>query len=191
MRLPRPDQLRAWHVDAIGLTAVIALTAAAYCLIVQPSLDRRRDRETRAADLATEAAKRRDLDLNLKTSADNLKSVLAFIKDHKVDLESTQRTNEHLARLTDLAARAGLHVDTVEPGNEEPGPHYTTVPIRITGHATAKDFANFLTRLRQQQPDHGITDLTLTGQPATTETPATFTLTLLWYAAPKSAVALP
>lgn len=185
------DRLRPWHVDAIGLTAALILTAAAYCLVVQPSLDRRHDRELRAADLAAETAKRREIDANLKAADDRLKSILTFIKDNKVDLQPTSAVNEHLARLTDLAARSGLEVDTVEPGKEEAGASFTTVPVRMTGRATAKNFATFLNQLRQHHPDHGVLDLSLTGQPGPVETPATFTLTLLWYAAPKTAVALP
>jgi Tfp pilus assembly protein PilO len=187
----RLDRLRPWHVDATGITAVLLLTAAAYCLVVQPSLDRRQERARRATELATEAAKRREIDLNLKAASDNLKSVLTFIRENKVDLQPTTAVNEHLARLTDLAARAGLDVDTVEPGREEPGAHYTTVPIRMTGRATPRKFADFLSRMRQQQPDHGLVDLSLSGQPSPNEAPASFTLTLLWYAAPKTAVALP
>jgi Tfp pilus assembly protein PilO len=185
------DRLRPWHVDATGITAVLILTAAAHCLVVQPSLDRRQDRARRATELTAEAAKRREIDLSLKAADDNLRSVLKFIKQNRVDLQPTSAVNEHLARLTDLAVRAGLEVDTVEPAKEEAGANYTTVPIRMTGRATARKFADFLSRLRREQPDHGVVDLSLSGQPSPAETPATFTLTLLWYAAPKTVVALP
>ena len=96
------------------------------------------------------------------------------------------RRSDRLSALSSLASDQGLQVEAIEPGEASGSVRYSTIPIRINGRGKYPQLVKFLRALREELPDTSVTDVNLSGGGSTTS--ATFTLNLLWYAAPAPTV---
>lgn len=189
--MPRfdPKELKSWQIDVGGALVAVLLTCAAYWLKVGPDLQHHDDARARAGQLHAETDKRRQFEASLRAADDQLKSVHQYVARHKFALQSSTRLNEHVSALGDLAARAGLQLDGVEPGRETVGPSYTTVPIRMTGRGRFQQIVSYLASVRAAMPDKGVSGWEIAANPSPHAPTAGFTFNLVWYAAPKSQVA--
>jgi Tfp pilus assembly protein PilO len=185
----RLNKFPTWQIDTAGALVALLLAAAAYWIQIAPEIQRHGDARTFAADLDTENTKRRQLESTLRNTGEQLKTIQQFIAQRKFNLEPSTRLNEQLASLGELATRFSLQLDGIEPGAETPGPSYTTIPIRITGRGKYRDAVSFLGAIRTRTSDKGITAWEISSNASPNSPAVNFGLTLLWYAAPKSAVA--
>jgi Tfp pilus assembly protein PilO len=184
VRLLGTDKLQTWHVDVSGVCAAALLLAVAYFGLIGPTLDRRVRQEAEAAELREATDKGRQLQSARRTADERLAGVERAIAARRLPLEPTSKLNERLSRLTELAGRARVQVDTVEPATEHVTPMYTKVPIRLCGRGGYGDVVRFLADLRRQMPDNAVDEVTLVAQPSATSPTATFTVSLTWHAAP-------
>jgi len=180
---------RVWHVDCAGVLAVLALTTCAYAFGIRPLVERRQEESERARELQGETAKRAELEAALRASAARLADTQRFLTAHQLVLRSTTALNAQLARLTALATGAGLQVDSLEPGREEPGPNCTAVSIRLAGRGDYRTLIKFLGELRAQAPDSSVVQFSLSAPPSPSHPTVAFGLSIVWYAAPKGTLA--
>ena len=176
---------REWRLDAIGVAIFIALTVLGYLLEFEPAL---RDREAMRAGLA-ELADKRETISRLQGTIHSTSAQIAALQtaqEKELKLLPPAQINDRLSALSSLASEQGLQVEAIEPGEASGSVRYSTVPIRINGRGKYPQFAKFLRTLREELPDTSVTDINLSGGGSTTA--ATFTLNLLWYAAPAPTV---
>jgi Tfp pilus assembly protein PilO len=174
-----------WKLDSIGIGIFIALTALAYVLEIAPAMS---DREAARVGNAQLAEKRETVS-HLQASIHAASAQIAALdaaQAKELKLQATSAINDRLSALSSLAAEKGLLVEAVEPGEAATATRYSTIPIRINGRGTYPQFVTFIHALRTELPDTSITDLTMSGGGTG---PASFTLNLLWYAAPAQSVA--
>jgi Tfp pilus assembly protein PilO len=176
---------REWRLHAIGVAIFIALTGLAYVLEFEPAL---RDRDAMRAGLAELADKRETisrLQATIHTSNAQIAALQAS-QAKELQLLPLAEINDRLSSLSALAAAQGLQVEAIEPGEASGSVRYSTIPIRINGRGRYPQFAKFLRALREELPDTSATDINFSSGGSTTA--ATFTLNLLWYAAPTPTV---
>jgi len=179
--------LQTWHVDVAGVCALVALAAVTYWGVIGPTFERRDRHDKEVGELRDEEGKARRLQAALRTSDASLAGVQRAIAARRLALEPASRLNERLSRLTDLAGHAGVQVDMIEPGKEQAGPMYTSVPIRLSGRGSYGQVVRLLVDLRRQMPDGAVDEVTLVAPPSATAPVATFSIGLTWHAAPPEA----
>ena len=174
-----------WRLDSIGLAIFVALTGLAYLLEFEPAM---RDREAVRAHSIELADKRQTishLQANIHTVRGQI-GALQSAQARELKLQTPSAINDRLSVLSTMAADKGLLVEAVEPGDASAAVRYSTIPIRISGRGRYPQFVTFIHAIRAELPDTSITDLSMSGGGTGA---ASFTLNLLWYAAPVPAVA--
>lgn len=177
------SRLQPCHIDAAGVVLMLAAAAACYTFLAQPLLDAR----TEARALSVELAMQRDA-LSRKRAArqeveSRLAAVRADVSAQSVQLEPRSQVNHRLARLTRLAADAGIGVERLSPGSTSDGPRHGTMSFRLSGKAPYPACETFVARLHRAFNDMAVTMLRLSAIPDSRE-PVTVELELLWFTAP-------
>jgi Tfp pilus assembly protein PilO len=175
-----------WRLDAIGVSVFIALTLLAYVLQFEPVM---RDQDALRLGNA-ELTEKREQSSRLQTTIRNLNTQMDDHQDaqkKELKLQAPSEINDRLSALSTLASDNGLLVEAVEPGEGASGRRFSTVPIRMNGRGTYPQFVKFIHALRSELPDTAVTDISIGGGGGSAA--ATFTINLLWYAAPAPAVA--
>lgn len=176
-----------WRLDSIGVSIFAALTIVAYLLQFEPAM---RDRDAVRLGSATLAEKRQvisKLQATIFTLNGHLKT-LQSAQASEMKLLPASELNDRLSAFSSLAAEHGLQVEALEPGDPSASAKdYLTIPIRMNGHGNYPQFASFIRALREKLPDTSVTDINVSS--GGSGAAATFTLNLLWYAAPAPTVA--
>lgn len=174
----RPPQGDRWKLDAIGIAALLGLTAAAWFLAVQPVLAAR---QRGAADQQAFAAAHEqlaDLGADVATARDQLTRAS---QERGLTLEPATRLTHRLMAINGISAASDVRLDDVQPARPAAGERYDLLPVRVAGAGSYAALAAFLHRLHAACPDVAVGSLTVTGTPSPTTKPATFTLDLAWY----------
>jgi Tfp pilus assembly protein PilO len=174
-------------MDAAGLAVCALLTLAGYVVGFQPVYQAHRERTARQRELADSRAKVNDTGDALAQLKRELTQTQRAVADSPLRLQAVSQINQRLAGLTELAARAGLAMDQVQPGPPVHGKRFDTVPIHIIGSGTFPTCAKFIHLLHSEHHDTGVRSFSLSGHPASPDAPATFQCDLSWYAAPQAA----
>jgi Tfp pilus assembly protein PilO len=175
-----------WRVALFGIAAIIVLSGLAYFVEVAPILH---DRDAFAQSTAELADKQQTLDHLqgfIRTAQQQIK-MLADQQAGELKLQPAEQINDRVSAISSIATDQGLVLESTEPGNAMSQPRYSTVAIHITGHGGFMQVEKFLKQLHQQLPDVAINDVGLAG--GADGAPLNFTLSMIWYAAPPSAVA--
>ena len=175
---------RWWRIDVGGLGVCAALTLVMYVLAVEPLLAHRADMVDRQRELDVKNREASKLFLSLTSLKRELAIVQQTLADSPLRLQPTSAVNQRLALITSMAGEHELTLDEIKPGRPASGTHYDTVPIVLSGTGTYRTCAAFMHRLHQTFADVGVSAFTVSGQPANPEAPATFRLSLAWFAAP-------
>jgi Tfp pilus assembly protein PilO len=178
------DERSLWLVNVLGLAACAGVALAWYFAGIQPLL---RAKEARVA-LARTAQEQQERHSALKNSKkqheERLAALRLQVKEATIWLEPVDHLNTRVKNLADLATAHRLRVDDIKPGAASAQSHYMGVPIRLAGQGGYQAAARFLHALRMHKQDVGITGFELKGEPEAPDKPASFTVQLLWYAAP-------
>lgn len=175
---------RHWPIDLGGLAVIALITAAAYIVTLKPILDAEAERIAREKHIDAQTTKETQLTSTLTVMRNQLLKMREAIDDSAIQLQSVSHLNRRLAAVTELAAEAGLQVNEIQPGGVVHGEQYETVPIQLAGSGDYPRCAEFINLLHQRHPDTGVAAFELRGDPKSPNTPASFTLSLVWYAAP-------
>ena len=173
-----------WQIDLTGIAAILVLTAGVWFAGVRPVLARQaRDVATQQNFVASHQ--------KLRETENEVASLTAQLKASQKDrasrgqiLEPVSHLNRRIASFTDLATHSGATLDDVQPGRPSPGARFDLVPIHLAGTGTYPQFSAFVHAIRAAHPDVGIGAFAVSGTPATTNLPATFTVELSWYTQP-------
>jgi type IV pilus assembly protein PilO len=133
-----------------GLAAIIvALTAANFFLLVQPTEE----------DIKRQAEQRRKLDLDLAEKSEiaqnlNERRRELDVLDQKLaealtELPEKKEIDELLAQINDIGRKSGLEITRVEPGKEtvDGGEFFARIPIKMTVNGNYHEIAVFMQEL--------------------------------------------
>jgi len=161
---------------------VCALMALPLCFArVNPFLRPRSyaaEQKTKLADLRERQVA---LCKSLGRHREQLASLRAGLRKHKIRLESAGNVNQRIAELAKLAEATGLAVDGVQPGEANRLGPYTMVPANVQATGTYPTCVAFLRALKQTFPDTSVDSFDLTRRPDATDGSAGFRVQLLWY----------
>jgi Tfp pilus assembly protein PilO len=176
------DASSGWKVDAIGLGALLGLTAAAYLSGAAPLLERHGNLAQQQQELAAARLKSMETAHTLASVHDQSVRVEHQFANSPLRLQPPTQLNQRLALLNELAAETGALLDDLQPGKVVDGPQYGSLSIHVVGTGTYATFAAFLRRLRERCPDSGIIAFDISCSPtAEQEASAKFSFDLAWY----------
>lgn len=187
-------------VDLSGGAAILALTAAAYLSVVEPSVraQRRLEAERRASAEAQARA-----DEAAKELADTQRQLILLERELDtlaVDLRTPAQINRQIDRLTGIAESAGVRLTRIAPQASWANQWFTAVPISMSGRGTFASAAAFLESVRRECPDVSVRGLKIagqTGQPAADNAPkgaaasTSIDIEFVWYAEPEGTAGVP
>jgi Tfp pilus assembly protein PilO len=175
-----------WKIDGIGLAICGALGVAWYFLGLVPLTDAKHQRASLEDALTRTQDRLAALDAGAEQRSAFLGALHEQLRSKDIKLEHVAQLTERLARLSDLAVRFKLNVDELKPGPAFAAPHYTAVPIRLAGHGSYPQCAQFFHALQQEQRDVGVAAFELRGEPEAADKAPSFGVQLLWYAEPEA-----
>jgi type IV pilus assembly protein PilO len=132
-----------------GLAGIIvALTAANFFLLVQPTED----------DIAKQVEQRRKLDIDLAEKSEIAQNLNERRREMDVleqklaealtELPEKKEIDELLAQLNDIGKKSGLEIARVEPGKEATGSEFfARIPIKMTVSGNYHEIAVFMQEL--------------------------------------------
>lgn len=170
-------------IDAAGLAAAAALTAAAYFGGLEPIISAMRARSELLARIETERATGAELAARGAELQRELSRVEAQIESLGVRLSPQSAQNERLARMMEVASEANLAVDQLQPGQADWEQRYGKVPVRLQARGTFAGMTRFLSRLAEF-PDVGVRAFSLGGDAKSGAEPA-MVVELVWYVMPR------
>jgi hypothetical protein len=173
-----------WRLDAAGIACCAALAAAVCFLGIEPL---RKDHARFLAE-REQLESQRMLGARLETARANLQVRLEEARRAQAGggprLRPMTDLNQHLARISALAAEHELVIDDLQTGAAVPGILFEAVPIAVAGRATYRSCTAFLSGLRQACPDTSVLSLELVGDTVDPRRPGKFRINLQWRAAP-------
>jgi hypothetical protein len=183
--LKKVGSANTWKVDAAGIGALLALSAAAYYLGVLPALERHDRGAAQMAELTEARQKALDAEKMLETTKKQLALTKGEVAASPLQLQPLGQLNHRLAMVADIAARSGATLDDVQPGKPILAARLDTQPVHVAGVASFPSFAGLMHRIRQEMPDSGINGFDLTiPNPTGTGPNAKFDFEMTWYARP-------
>jgi Tfp pilus assembly protein PilO len=171
-------------IDALGASICIALTALLYFGAVHPRSADATMLSGRQAELVEQMNTARQLAASRAAVTRRVEAAQDALLHHDLKLDRTARLNHRLARMSDLAAECGLHVDEIHVGDSTPQTYYQTVALELKCRADFRQAVLFLRSLHRTAPDVGVWSFTLSGNPRDAATAATAEFDLAWFAAP-------
>ena len=176
-----------FRVALFGIAAIIVMSGVAYFAEFAPIVH---DRDSYVQSVADLNAKQQTLDHLqgfVSCTAQQQVKTLSDQQASELKLQPAQQINDRISMISSIATDQGLVLESTEPGNAIPQQRYSTVAIHITGHGGFRQCVKFLRELRRQLPDVAVNDVGLAG--GADGGTVNLTLSLVWYAAPDSAVA--
>ena len=181
-------KLSLWHIDAAGGALCVVLTLALYLIGLGPLRQQQEDLKVRRGELEVQQLKAARLASTRIAVGEQLARVQESITEVTLELLPVSQINRRIADISDLAAKAGLKIDDIQPGEPLSAARYEMVPIQLAGKGSYRTCLSFLRQLRQTLPDTGVSSLELGGDPSTRGGIGDFRFSLLWYAAPRKSV---
>jgi Tfp pilus assembly protein PilO len=179
------DRLTILQIDGLGVAIGAVLAAVWYFAGLEPLSQARADRRSALSTLEERSREASGLSATKSEQERALAATRASLENGVVRLDSAEKINDRVGRLTELARETGLRLDQIKPGAGTASTRFTTVPIRVSGTGRYPGFSEFLHRLHSQFPDIGLATLNLIGEPEMGDRDARFAFDLVWYAAPE------
>jgi len=120
---------------------------------------------------------------SLAESRDDLEGTRSQLQDLPLRLESSTQVNSRLARLAELASKAGLELHQMLPDQTRTGTRYDTVPIKLSGAGDYHTVALFMRDVHENFADIAIVGFNLSAGDAARGR-AQFDIGLAWYTIP-------
>jgi Tfp pilus assembly protein PilO len=178
------SNVEAWKINAVGVAALMAMSALAYLCGVRPLLDRHDLAVRQKTELSAARIKSADTQRAWAKMQQELADAQNALAAAPLRLQPVAALNQRLALVSDLAIQGGAGFDDVQPGKSTEGTRFDSLPIRITGTGSYTAFTALLHRLRQEFPDLGVTMFDIAGSAQNGAGESHFTVDLLWYTSP-------
>ena len=180
-----------WEIDAPAALICIAVTGAAYMLMIQPALQHRHLRTTQQQTLEQKHIDVTNLTgqlSRLKLQLEKIRVQLAVNDQEGRRLQPASAINTRLASLTDLSRQCHLELIQIQPSDLVEGTHYHTLPIFLAGVGSYEACVRFIERMTEQFRDTAIESIDLQGDPGRPvldgQSQVRFTFELAWHTAP-------
>ncbi len=173
-----------WHIDLTGLAVCVGVSCVAYTLSLGPLLKQKSSLVTQREESVVQTRNSTVLKAALRTLKYRAIKIREELESTNRTLESADRINHHLARLTDVLTSCGLEIDTVSAGQIRRGPNSSFIPIAVVGNGSYLQCLSALRLLHRRMGDVGVVGFDLEGVPNQSDGLASFMLDLFWYTAP-------
>jgi len=184
---PTGGALTALHVHLIGGSVCAVLAAVAWFTCLGPVLAARSEARAQRVAIAQQQREAEELRNKVVTARRLISRARYEEQQSPLRLETVERTNLRLSEVSELAAKTGLDVSVIQPGQVRSQPRFEIVPIRLEGTGSFRKTAMFLHAVHQTFPDMGVGAVEVRHRPSDTGGLADFALRLVWYAAPHRA----
>ena len=173
-----------WKVAGVGVLVCAGLSAGSYLSGLRPVLGRQAERVAAEQDLQGRLVRADRASADLVAVRRRLVTANEELAALPLRLEPASAVNRRLNELAQVAAAAGVTLNEVQPQAAVDGPHYQTVPIRVTGTGSYPACAAFLHALRARFPDTSVRAFEAHNPSvARTSNVATFRVELAWHTA--------
>jgi|GEM_PF-1286649 len=171
-----------WTIDATAIACLAGATAIAYFAGVRP-MAQAKDATREQFAVARQMDQQRDERERALHAANTEQTKLAAERDEiGLTLEPENSINRRMARLTELAERAGLKVTQLTPSKAVQGKRSRMVPIAVAGRGTYPQAAAFLALVHEQMRDTAVARLAMASTPENVDQPADCAVQLIWHA---------
>ena len=125
---------------------VIALTAANFFLLVQPTEDKIKQQVEQRRKLDIDLAEKSEIAQNLTERQREMDVLEGKLDEAMTELPETKEIDELLAQINDVGKKSGLEIARVEPGKEtvSGGEFFARIPIKMTVSGNYHEIAMFL-----------------------------------------------
>jgi Tfp pilus assembly protein PilO len=164
-------------------------TLAAYLVGIRPLIEQRSLLARQRREVMAQRQQSSNLEASMLQLREHLATVQKELAQSGIKLESVDRINQRIARLTALFSHCVLEVDDVRTGKILTGTQCDLVPINIAGRGAYKQCVALLHKLHRTFADMIVARFELAGNPAKPEELRTFRFQLLWHAAPEARMA--
>jgi type IV pilus assembly protein PilO len=126
--------------------AVIALTAANFFLLVQPTEEQIKAQVEQRRKLDIDLAEKSEIAQNLNERRREMDVLEQKLAEALTELPEKKEIDELLAQINDVGKKSGLEIARVEPGKETVagGEFFARIPIRMTVSGNYHEIAMFL-----------------------------------------------
>ena len=177
------------QIDALGAVICLVASLAVYFTVLNPIIKQRSFLADQRDELVVKHGDSSRLSALSLTLGDQLTKVQEELANHKIRLESSERTNQRLAALTALFTDCALAVDDIQAGKISAGPMWDLVPISIAGRGQYSKCIACLDTLRRTFADMNMARFRLEGNPVKSDEPGRFRFQLLWHTTPEAQTA--
>ena len=173
-----------WHIDLTGLAVCVGVSCLAYTLSLGPLLKQKSALVAQREESVVQTRNSTVIKATLRTLKHRAIRIREELESTDRTLESADRINHHLARLTDVLTGCGLEIDTVAAGQIRRGPNCNFIPIAVVGSGSYLQCLSALHQLHQSIGDVSVVGFDLEGVPNQSEGSASFMLDMFWYTTP-------
>ncbi len=178
------DKTNQWQINGAGIGVCLVVTALVYWIGIHPQFARQVEAEQARRSLQNKEADATQLVNQLTGLKRDLATVEGQLHASPLRLLPTSAINKRIAALAALAEQHHLKINQVQPGTPEPGKHYSTVPIRLSGSGRFTHVVAFMHQLHVEFKDVGVASWSVSGDPADDDDEAEFAFSLAWFASP-------
>lgn len=170
-------------MDAGGAAVLLALLVIFHYGALRPALGSHQEMDAQRQQMSVLQRQASSAAAELETANVQLERLRLAVAENPIKLESPAAINSRLAKITELAAGNRLDISDIRPGNAVNAGRYATILISLSGTGRFRDCVYYVHQLHEQLPDTAVTGMKLVGGTGQSNQPATFQLTLNWYAA--------
>jgi hypothetical protein len=165
----------------VGIVALLAMTSALWFIGIKPVVDARNS-EARAADrreqFEAELAEATAAAEKAATKAEEFERRLAGITHEP---RPASELNARISELIDIAAEAGIEIDSLAPGRAAESAFSDDVRIDVSGRTAPSGVEVFLSKLHNKAPDLAVRSITVD---ARGDAAVSLRIGMVWRAAP-------
>lgn len=171
-------------IDAAGVAALCALTTLAGLGAWRPIVAARQNARDTVAEYELLHAKTIELTTQKRALEGQLDAARAQLNRQRWRPQPADRLNQRLAALTDLASTAGLNLEQLSPGPQNPQSRFSAILLTMSARGDFAATNSFLTLLHDQCPDIAVLGMKIFSAPPQTDSQCQLSFDLVWYAAP-------
>ena len=163
-------------IHCIGSASALALTAVLFFAVAQPMWQQQRERPALERELADQRVSLDRQERLHRGLTVQLAQVQESAEQSALPLKDPRALNEQLANLSDLAAKAGVQIDSLQPGTATSNGKVQALAIQLSGHAGYRAIHGFMESLRKQMPDTSVRDFNFAADNST----AAVSMQIVW-----------
>lgn len=178
-----------FQVHLIGIACLGLIGAGGYFVAIEPALDERTAFMRRSAEYSDTDREVVVMEANVRVDRRTLDERTSRLDQMDIKLETLAYANDRMVRVSRLAERFGLSVQSLQPGQPEVQGRHTLVPLRLAGLCSYTAMVDFIHAMRKEFPDTRVNALQVSA--ASDPGVSSFSLDCTWFAAQPQAATAP